>query len=146
MALTVDLKKCETFMIGDTVILNESHNRKFEGGARLKILGDAPVLREKDIMPELEASSPCKHIYLLVQSMYLTRAPEKYAEPYFSLVQQIQEGEPGTAPYFMRINEMIKAGSYYKALKETRKLIAYEQELLSTGIARRAGFIDEGLI
>ena len=146
MALTVDLKKGEKFIIGDTVIINESHNRKFEGGARLQILGDAPVLRAKDIMPEQEANSPCKHIYLLVQSMYLTRAPEKYAEPYFSLVQQIQEGEPGTAPYFMRINEMIKAGSYYKALKETRKLIAYEQELLSTGIARRAGFIDEGWI
>ena len=131
MALTVDLKKGEKFMIGDTVILNESHNRKFEGGARLKILGDAPMLREKDIMPELEANSPCKHIYLLVQSMYLTRAPEKYAEPYVSLLRQIQEGAPGTAPYFVRINEMIKGGLYYKALKETRKLIEYEQELFS---------------
>jgi len=129
MALTVDLKKGEQFMIGDAVILNESHNRKFEGGARLKIFGDAPMLREKDIMPELEANSPCKHIYLLVQSMYLTRAPEKYAEPYFSLVRQIQEDAPATAPYFVRINEMLKGGFYYKALKETRQLIEYEQEL-----------------
>jgi flagellar protein FlbT len=131
MALTVDLKKGEKFMIGDTVILNESHNRKFEGGARLKIFGDAPMLREKDIMPEQEANSPCKHIYLLVQSMFLTRAPEKYAESYFSLVRQIQEASPGTAPYFVRINEMIKGGAYYKALKETKNLIEYEQELFS---------------
>jgi flagellar protein FlbT len=127
MALTVDLKKGEKFIIGDTVIINDSHNRKFEGGARLQILGDAPVLRAKDIMPEQEANSPCKRIYLLVQSMYLTRTPEKYAEPYFGLVRQIQEDAPGTAPYFMRINEMIKGGSYYKALKETRKLVDYEQ-------------------
>jgi flagellar protein FlbT len=67
MALTVDLKKGEKFIIGDTVIINDSHNRKFEGGARLQILGDAPVLRAKDIMPEQEANSPCKHIYLMVQ-------------------------------------------------------------------------------
>ena len=131
MALTVDLKKGEKFIIGDTVIINDSHNRKFQGGARLQIIGGAPMLREKDIMSELEANSPCKHIYLLVQSMYLTRAPEKYAESYFSLVQQIQEGAPGTAPYFVRINEMIKGGFYYKALKETRQLIEYEQELFS---------------
>ena len=127
MALTVDLKKGEQFIIGDTVIINDSHNRKFEGGARLQILGDAPVLRAKDIMPEQEANSPCKHIYLLVQSMYLTRVPEKYAEPYFGLVRQIQEDAPGTAPYFMRINEMIKGGAYYKALKEARKLVEYEE-------------------
>ena len=136
MALTVDLKRGEKFIIENTVIINESHNRKFEGGARLKILGDAPILRAKDIMSEQEANSPCKGIYLLVQSMYLTRAPEKYAEAYFSLVQQIQESEPRTAPYFMKINELIKAGSYYKALKETKKLVDYEQELFSTGIVR----------
>jgi flagellar protein FlbT len=46
-------------------------------------------------------------------------------------MRQIQEGTPGTAPYFMRINEMIQGGSYYKALKETRKLVDYEQELFS---------------
>ena len=146
MALTVELKPGERFIIGDTVIINDSHNRRVSGGARLHIFGGTPMLREKDIIPEKEANSPCKQIYLLVQSIFLTRAPEKYAEAYLSLVRQIQEGEPGTAPYFMRINEMIQGGAYYKALKETRKLVNYEQELLSTGIARRAGFIDEGLI
>jgi len=127
MALTVDLKRGERFIIGDTVIINDSHNRKFQDGARLQILGDAPVLRAKDIMPEQEANSPCKHIYLLVQSMYLTRAPEKYAEPYFNLVRQIQEDTPGTAPYFTKINELIKGGAYYKALKEARRLVDFEQ-------------------
>jgi flagellar biosynthesis regulator FlbT len=39
----------------------------------------------------------------------------------------------------MRINEMIKAGSYYKALKETRKLVDFEQELFSTGIPTGQG-------
>jgi flagellar protein FlbT len=133
MALTVDFKKGEKFFIGDTLILNDSHNRKFEGGARLQIFGDAPILRQKDIMPEHEADSPCKHIYLLVQSMYLTQAPEKYAESYFGLVRQIQHDAPGTASYFARINEMIKAGTFYKALKEIRNLIEYEDELFNDG-------------
>ena len=58
MALTVELKPGERFIIGDTVIINDSGNRNVSGAARLHIFGDAPMLREKDIMMDKEANSP----------------------------------------------------------------------------------------
>lgn len=128
MALVVDLKKGETFMIGDTVIVNDTHNRKFtNGGARLYISGDAPMLREKDVMREEDATSPAKKVYFLVQSMYLARDSKTLGETYSDLCQQIQKTAPDTAPYFKKINELIESGSYYKALKETKNLIKFEQ-------------------
>jgi flagellar protein FlbT len=130
MALVVDLKKGETFMIGDTVIVNDTHNRKFtNGGARLYISGDAPMLREKDIMREEEATSPAKKAYFLLQSMYLTRDDKTLSEAYFNLTRQIQEAAPDTAHHFVKINELLESGSHYKALKETKNLIKLEQGL-----------------
>jgi flagellar protein FlbT len=128
MALVVDLKKGETFMIGDTIIVNDTHNRKFtNGGARLYISGDAPMLRQKDIMREEEATSPAKKLYFVMQTMYLSRDPKAHAEAYVGLVRQIQEAGPDTAPYFAKINELLQNRSYYKALKEAKNLINFEQ-------------------
>lgn len=128
MALIVDLKKGEKFIIGDTVIVNDTHNRKFtNGGARLYISSDAPMLREKDVMQEEDADSPAKKIYFLVQRMYLTGDPKPFADAYISLIRQIEGAAPETAPYFAKINELIQSGSYYKALKETKNLIQREQ-------------------
>jgi|CZKX01.1.fsa_nt_gi flagellar protein FlbT len=130
MPLVVDLKKGEKFIVGDTVIINDSHNRKFaNGGARLYIAGDAPVLREVDILWEKDANTPAQKAYFLVQSMYLSRDAKRYAEPYLDLVAQIQKAAPDTASVFASIDELIKAGSYYKALREVKKVIKREQEL-----------------
>ena len=48
MALIIDLKQHEKFIIGDSLITNDKVK------ARLHIEGNAPILREKDIMLENE--------------------------------------------------------------------------------------------
>ena len=125
MALIIDLKPKERVIIGDAVITNDRQR------TRLHVEGDAPILREKDIMRAEEADTPCKRIYLAVQLMYLARNPRDHFENYFALVKEVQDAAPSMAGFILQINEQIISGSFYKALKEARKLIDYEQEVMS---------------
>ena len=59
MALKVELKPGERFILGDSVITNDKQR------TRLFVEGKAPILREKDILRPEDADTPCKKIYLL---------------------------------------------------------------------------------
>ena len=124
MALKVELKPNERILIGESVITNCDHR------TWLVIEGASPILREKDILTAKRADTPAKRIYLAVQLMYTSRDPRVQHELYFSLVREIVEAAPSTWPYIENINNQILMGNLYKALKEARKLIAYEEELL----------------
>lgn len=129
MALVIDLKPGEKILIGEAVITNDSQR------TRLHISGDAPIMREKDVMKEDAAITPCKRIYFLIQCMYLARDPSIYHQRYFDLVKEVQHAVPRTAIAFMDINQFIMDGHYYKALKSARELIKFEQELLNNATA-----------
>lgn len=124
MALKVELKPGERFILGESVITNDDQR------TRLFIEGDAPILREKDILRLDDADTPCKKIYLMVQMMYLSPDPTPHHDLYFSLVKDVLEAAPSTATMIDDINNKILTGDMYKALKQTRKLIEYEQELM----------------
>lgn len=125
MALVIDLKPGEKILIGTAVITNDSQR------TRLHISGDAAILREKDVMKEEEADTPCKKVYFLVQCMYIAPNPGEYHKKYFDLVKEVQSAAPRTAFFFLAINEKIIEGSYYKAMREARELIKFEEELVS---------------
>jgi flagellar protein FlbT len=124
MALKVELKPNERVLIGESVVTNCDHR------TWLLIEGASPILREKDILTAKSADTPAKRIYLAVQLMYTSRDPRVQHELYFALVRQIVEAAPSTSRYVDNINNQILMGNLYKALKETKKLIAYEEELL----------------
>ena len=124
MALKVELKPGERIIIGESVVTNDDQR------TRLFIQGTAPILRERDIMTPERADSPAKRIYLAVQLMYTSRDPRAHHEIYFSLVKQIVQAAPSTWGYIEGINNQILTGNLYKALKEAKKLIAYEEGLL----------------
>jgi flagellar protein FlbT len=124
MGLIIDLKPGEKILVGEAVITNDS------GRARLHIAGDAPIIREKDVMREEQADTPCKRIYFLVQCMYLARDPASYHKKYFEMVAEIQAASPSSAFFFMQINDHIMNGAYYKAMKTARELIEHERELI----------------
>lgn len=124
MALVIDLKPQEKILIGSAVITNSSQR------TRLHIAGDAPILREKDIMTEEQADTPCKRAYFLIQCMYMSNNPKEYHERYFEMIEEIQKAAPTTTIFFVQINEQIIAGTYYKALKLAQQLIDHEKELL----------------
>jgi flagellar protein FlbT len=123
MALKVELKPGERILVGECVITNDDQR------TRLLIKGAAPVLREKDIMTSQLADTPAKRIYLAVQLMYTSRDPRDHHDVYFALMRDIVQAAPSTWPHIETINNHILRGELYKALKQSRKLIDYEEEL-----------------
>jgi flagellar protein FlbT len=125
MGLKVELKPGERIIIGESVVTNGDQR------TRLLIEGTAPILREKDIMTQARADSPAKRIYFAVQLMYVSRDPRPHHDLYFSLVRDIVQAAPSTWPYVEVINNHILTGEMYKALKDAKKLIDYEEELFA---------------
>jgi flagellar protein FlbT len=132
MALKVELKPGERIILGESVITNTDQR------TRLVIEGDAPILREKDILTEKTANTPAKRIYLAVQLMYTSRDSRPYHEIYFALVRDLLQAAPSTMELIENINNHILTREMYKALKSARKLISYEEELLNH-VQRRQG-------
>ena len=124
MALKVELKPHERIIVGNCVITNTDQR------ARLLIDGDnVPILRERDILTPETADSPAKLVYLAVQLMYISPDPQSQHGTYFNLVREIVTAVPSAWPIIEEINNFILNGDFYRALKEARKLIAYEQKL-----------------
>jgi flagellar biosynthesis repressor protein FlbT len=132
MALKVELKPHERIIVGNCVITNTDQR------ARLLIDGDKiPILREKDIMTPGAANTPAKLVYLAVQLMYIAPDPQVNHGTYFSLVRDIVTAAPSAWPVIEEINNCILNGDMYQALKEAKKLVAYEKKLLDHNQAVR---------
>lgn len=128
MALKVELKPGERIIIG-AVILRNGDSR-----SRFVIEGQAPVLRERDILTVETADSPAKKIYLAVQLMYLNNDLSSHNEVYFPLVRDFLAAAPSALPMIADINNRILSGDLYKALKGASKLIEYERELIGHAV------------
>jgi flagellar protein FlbT len=132
MPLKVELKPNERIIIGSCVITNTDQR------ARLLIDGDnIPILREKDILTPATADTPAKLVYLAVQLMYISPDPQVNHGTYFNLVRDIVTAVPSAWPIIEGINNNILNGDLYQALKEARKLVAYEKTLLDHNDAVR---------
>ena len=131
MPLKVELKPHERIIIGNAVIRN--------GDARIRffIEGDAPILREKDILTPSSADSPARSIYLALQIMYLSSDPAAHNGTYFQLIGDFLEAAPSARPLVAEINNHILNDELYKALKAAQRLIAYEGDLVSHATGRQ---------
>jgi flagellar protein FlbT len=132
VALKIELKPDERILLGDCVVTNTGPR------TRLTIEGEAKILREKDIMTLSRANSMAKLIYLDVQFIYTAKTPQDHHALYFRLADQFLKAAPGAKPYIESINNRILTGEPYKALKEARKLIAYEKDHLDMNYAADA--------
>jgi flagellar biosynthesis repressor protein FlbT len=124
MSLKVELKPFERIIIGESVITNS------ETRAHFLIDGEAPILREKDILTAETANSPVKRLYLCAQMMYLEKDIPKYQELYMGFVKDLLEAVPSFRPQIEAASKLILSGQLYNSLKEIRKLIKQEEELL----------------
>lgn len=125
MPLKVELKPGEKIILGSAVITNG------DSRARFMVDGNAPLLREKDILKPETADSPAKLVYLAIQMMYLDQDVEKHHGNYFSLVTDLLQAAPSLAPEIKNINNNILTGALYKSLRAARALILKEEELLN---------------
>jgi flagellar biosynthesis repressor protein FlbT len=132
VALKIELKPDERIILGDCIVTNADRR------TRLVIEGKVPILREKDVMTPKRANTPAKRLYLVVQNMYTSRRPEDHYAAYLQLVRDIVRAFPATWACIDRINNRILTGELYKALKEARKLITYEEEAREMNHASKA--------
>ena len=127
MALKITLKPQEKMILGTTVITNANRT-----GCNLIIENKVPILREKDILSENEANSPCRRIYFVIQLMYIDEENMiLHQKTYWKLVKDLVEAVPSTVVLIDQISEKIVSGQYYQAIKLAQKLCDYEQEVLS---------------
>lgn len=131
MALKITLKPRERLIVGGAPI---TIIRNGEATNDLIIENKIPVLiRGKDIMLEHDATSPCRRIYFVIQLMYVDGDNlAEYHSMYWKLVQGVLEAAPSTLGFLDQISEYIFQSKYYQALKVTRQLIDYEQELIKS--------------
>ena len=126
MPLKLDLRPHEKLFLGGAVIVN-GDNR-----AQLAVLNAVPVLREKDILKEEDANTPCKRIYLAVQMMYMdTTNLARYHQYYWDKVRAVIDAAPSTTELIDKLSVAVLDAQYYQALKVARELVRYEQELMS---------------
>lgn len=126
MALKLVLKPHEKLILGGAVITN-GHTT-----ATLSIENNVPILREKDILTQEQATTHCKQIYLTVQLMYLGEVPNvELAKIYGELVAELLAAAPSMKDLISAITGYILDGKYYQALKQAQQLIQYEEELLT---------------
>lgn len=128
MPLHLDLKPHEKLFIGGAVLVN--------GDVRssLTVLNDVTILREKDIMTDALANSPCKRIYLTIQLMYMDKENlAQYHQSYWLQIKDVIAAAPSTMDLIARISELLLTSQYYQALKLAAELIKYEKELINYG-------------
>jgi flagellar protein FlbT len=124
MALKVVLKPFERIIIGQSLITNSETRTTF------LIDGEAPILREKDILTAETANTPVKRLYFCIQMMYLENDIPKYQDLYMGFIKDLLEAVPSFRTSIETASKLILSGSLYNSLKEIRKLIAREDELL----------------
>jgi flagellar protein FlbT len=125
MPLRVELKPFERIIIGETVLINSGTRTSF------LIDGEAPILREKDTVTAESADTPVKRLYFCVQMMYLKNDIPRYRASYLGFIKDLREAVPDSHNVIAAVNSHISSGSLYKALKEIRKLMKREQELVA---------------
>jgi len=130
MALKLTLKPDEKVIVNGAVIAN--------GGAKttLSIENSAIILRQKDILTEEQASTPAKRIYFCLQLAYLDSDHERdYLEKANLLVRDFINAAPTeeVREILEPVGIDVSARNYFKALKQLKKLIAYEEKRLNYG-------------
>lgn len=126
MPLKLTLKPGEKVIVAGAVLTNGPTV------AHLQVENRVPLLRQRDILTEAAATSPCKKIYLVVQLMYIGDGlTSELAQVYWELVRDVLAAAPSTNDLISQISAYIVDSAFYQALKVARKLISYEEELIS---------------
>ncbi len=116
---------------GESLYLSGALIRNGATGTELEIMNKVPILREKDIMLESDATSPCRQVYFTLQTLYLQ--PDSETDLYRVLSRlsvDIMKAAPSTSLLLEKILDKIMEKSYFEALKLARELIQYEQTLI----------------
>src|SRR5258708_32598843 len=108
LALRVELKPFERIVIGQSVITNSDTRTAF------LIDGDAPILREKDILTAETANTPVKRIYLCVQMMHPENDIPSYQDLYLGFIKELIDAAPSFRGELEGVSKRILRSALYK--------------------------------
>ncbi len=128
MPLKIELKPGERLIVGNALITNDKERVK------LFIEGNVPIMREKYVLSQMQADTPCKKVYFVLQEMYLAKDPKILHPEYFARISEITQAAPSFIPSINEVNECLLSGDYYSALKKMMSVIEKEAELLELAI------------
>ena len=131
MGLKITLRPNEKMIVGSAVISNSGSS-----DCHIRVENNSTILREKNIMCEEEAKTPCQQLYFIIQLMYIDNENVSvHQRTYWKLVKDIVQAAPSTHSLVDDINSQISSRLYYKALRTAQKLIDYESDLLNCFIS-----------
>ena len=128
MPLKIELKPNESIIIGDALITNDNDRIRFY------IDGNVPILREKFILREKDASTPARRVYFIVQQMYLSKGSKELQKLFIEYIRDLQEAAPSLRPFVAPVAEAMIVSDYYTAIKEASKLVEQEDKLFGEAL------------
>lgn len=125
MPLKLSLTKGERFVVNGAVIKNDGPDTS------LVFENLAHILRQKDIMTNESADTPARRVYLALQCAYMfTDRKSEHLDTFRTMLSDFVAAAPSSAPIANVLAERADGNDLYGALKECRKLIEHETELL----------------
>ena len=106
MPLKIELKPNERLIVGSALITNDKER------TRIFIDGNVPILREKYILTEEQANTPCKKVYYVLQKMYLAKDPKILHPEYFALIRELTATAPRSTTGMDAVNSDILGCDY----------------------------------
>lgn len=126
MALKLKLRPKEHVYINGVLLRNG------DSPSVLEVLNKVPLLRQKDILLEQNAQTPCQRLYFIVQTLYFAPSGQEDLVKAFSrLALDIVRAAPSTADFIEAIHGLVSESKYYSALRKINELIEYEKKLFS---------------
>ena len=126
MGLKLKLKPNERVFLSGALIRNAG------SGAVLELMNNVPMLREKDILLEQDAKSPCQKLYLIVQTLYFDQASHAVLLQSFNiLLGEVLKAAPSLSASLEPVTAKLADAQYYSALKDLQATITHESELIS---------------
>ena len=120
-----------TLGMDEKLIVNGAVIRSRADGVSLVFENQAHILRQKDILTADNATTPAARVYLALQCAYLF--PERRAahlKDFHGLLADYVEAAPSAEKTADAIRVKVAADQLYNALKQCRRLIDHETELL----------------
>ncbi|MET0526868.1 MAG: flagellar biosynthesis repressor FlbT [Microvirga sp.] len=123
MALRLDLKPYEGFLVNGALIRNGSRRSDFLIETQCKFL------RESEVIKESEADTPAKMLCVTLQVLYLADDPTEAHILFTRQATELIETKPALAPFLVTILDEIAEGRFHKAIKRGRDLVRHERAL-----------------
>jgi flagellar biosynthesis repressor protein FlbT len=125
MSLKIDLKPYERIIVGNVMMRNGDRR------STLFFESQAKFLREKDIITESQADTPCERLYVWIQALYLAGHSVELENAFMAQANEVMLAMPSTKQLVIDIHEKLNNEQFYPAIKAGHALIEYERNILS---------------